>query len=309
MIALLVTLCLWKAAESLAQAEDTEQANPQSFQVELIVFRYLAPDNSGEIFSENPIDRYYPEKLHHLSASRSERATQREAELATEMRPPALLAAPEPAEDPANYDPPAFERLDPELHALSAAVASIRRSQAYHLLYHQAWRQTIPHRTDPDHILITGGKQFDQHYELEGFISLSRGRYLHLETRLWLNEFVPREEWSNASLSLPPVPEPPPVPIEQPVTDALDNDDADDVVVVTLGADGTPSFGDPGLIPDTRSAPAVLSPDQTSSYQLAMSWLLHQRTRLRSGQLHYVDHPHFGVLIYINPVEVKETER
>jgi hypothetical protein len=78
---------------------------------------------------------------------------------------------------------PAAERT------LNPQAAVLAKSGGYTLLYHQAWRQTIYGRKT--NLLITGGKTFNGHQELEGSISLSVGQYLKLQTNLWLTQFAP----------------------------------------------------------------------------------------------------------------------
>ncbi len=72
---------------------------------------------------------------------------------------------------------------------LNSQASVLAKSGSYSLLYHQAWRQTIYGRKT--NLLITGGKTFNGHQELEGSISLSVGQYLKLQTNLWLTQFAP----------------------------------------------------------------------------------------------------------------------
>jgi len=77
---------------------------------------------------------------------------------------------------------PANERV------LNAQAATLARSGSYALLYHHAWRQMI--YGSKRNFLISGGKVFNGHHELEGSISLSVAQYLKLQTNLWLTQFA-----------------------------------------------------------------------------------------------------------------------
>lgn len=98
-----------------------------------------------------------------------------------------------------------FTALPPNERLLNPQAATIAKSGSYTLLYHQAWRQKIYGKKT--HILISGGKSFNGHQELEGSISLSVAQYLKVQTNLWLTQFEPEgspivEVWPE----LPPIP-------------------------------------------------------------------------------------------------------
>ncbi len=101
--------------------------------------------------------------------------------------------------------PDGFSAVPNGERLLNPQAATLSRSGSYTLLYHQAWRQMIYGRKT--NILITGGKSFGGHQELEGSIALSVGQYLKIQTNLWLTQFAPpgtpvTEAWP----ALPPVP-------------------------------------------------------------------------------------------------------
>ena len=73
---------------------------------------------------------------------------------------------------------------------LTAAIKRISRSGKQRILFHESWIQPINSLKTAVNIAIHGGSQFDEHFELEGSIRLSRQRYLHIETKLWLSKFA-----------------------------------------------------------------------------------------------------------------------
>jgi hypothetical protein len=124
------------------------------YQVELIVFG--RPDTNSQEIWPNNFQLAYPENL--------------------------VVVKDEANAEGMKLLPAAERTLNPQSSVLA-------KSGSYTLLYHQAWRQTIYGRKA--NLLITGGKTFNGHQELEGFISLSVGQYLKLQTNLWLTQFAP----------------------------------------------------------------------------------------------------------------------
>jgi hypothetical protein len=124
------------------------------YQVELIVFG--RPDTNSQEVWPNNFQLAYPENL--------------------------VVVKDEANAEGMKLLPAAERTLNPQSSILA-------KSGSYTLLYHQAWRQTIYGRKT--NLLITGGKTLNGHQELEGFISLSVGQYLKLQTNLWLTQFAP----------------------------------------------------------------------------------------------------------------------
>ncbi|RZA04166.1 MAG: hypothetical protein EOO68_08850 [Moraxellaceae bacterium] len=86
-------------------------------------------------------------------------------------------------------DESGFSLLPQNERLLNAQASTIARSGSYSLLFHQAWRQMIYSRNT--NILITGGKPYNSHQELEGSISLSVAQFLKVQTNFWLTQFSP----------------------------------------------------------------------------------------------------------------------
>ena len=80
-----------------------------------------------------------------------------------------------------------YQSVDTASRQLNGPAGSIRRSSLYELLHHQSWLQPIAQRPVP--ILIQGGEQYGNLFELEGTLSVRRQRYLHVETDLRLTKF------------------------------------------------------------------------------------------------------------------------
>ncbi len=194
----------------------------------------------------------------------------------------------------------------------SDMVKKIRGAHRYRLLFSGSWPQKLNPRASATPILIQGGDPVGQHFELEGYIKIALERYLHIDTDLWLSDFgqgaailqhaegfAPSEEELQAARrsEFPALPTPFPVndPDFQPRQEQEENQDD------ALSSD-----------PETEARPAsnldLLSAND-SSYFVERTVVLRQNRRMRSGEVHYLDHPMFGVLVKITPINGKTDDK
>jgi len=171
-----------------------------------------------------------------------------------------------------------FVILDNEAKTLSRLARNIQKQNDLRLLTHKTWRQPLNNREQASNILITGGEKFDQHFELEGFIRLYVSRYIHINTNLWFSSFV-----SNVGQQTNPWPSLPALPEE----------------VVRPKLNRFTSFNEAFTNPFTGMLDNNFSVDRTVTLQ--------QSRRMRSNELHYIDHPLIGLVIRVTPYEA-ETE-
>lgn len=173
-----------------------------------------------------------------------------------------------------------FTRLPKSSLSLSNKQASLRRSSLYRVLFHEAWIQPIGEKKDLNVVRINGGDILDNGlYELDGYISIEKGRYLHFRSDLFHSRRITPEETQMllkpsagpvfTSQSLPAVESPSDQTAEQPEN---------------LSANGN-RYLNQTTIPD------FLTVEMDTA------------RRMRSSELHYIDHPLFGVLVIITPVE------
>jgi len=152
----------------------------------------------------------------------------------------------------------AYKVLPKSTHRLGGHNYTLRKSEDYKVLFHQAWQQPVTSKKHAASIIISGGERLGEHKELEGSITLSVSRYLHLQTNLWLSSLAGANQ-SGAEESWPLLPNP---ASEDRFDQALTNN-ADIGRIVTLK----------------------------------------QKRRMRSKELHYIDHPEMGLLILITPIK------
>lgn len=159
--------------------------------------------------------------------------------------------------------PEAFRSLGDNKMELNKIARSLRRSSKYQLVLHEAWLQPI--NSKPTAVLIQAGDRYDDLYDIDGTLSFSRSRFLHVRTDLWFTRFEQRynqqQLMSLAATDLP-------------------------------GNDLPENAGD---YPDL-----VALEKKHDTYIAVHSYPLRHSRRMRSSVLHYIDHPFFGILVKIN---------
>ena len=212
--------------------------------------------------------------------------------------PPASISivAPEPILIQLPQQP--FTLLEVGQLQLTDMAERIARQSDFQQLFHGAWRQPIAARKMAESILIRGGKQYDDHYELEGSIRLGLERYLHIDTDLWLSTFAATAEQHNyfwAKLPKPPTP----------LNAELERQPNDSFSLENTFTD-TSAQG--RLQPSMPSYDNFFDDLTTTSYAVERTIALRQQRRMRSNELHYIDHPSLGVVIKITPYEFPALE-
>lgn len=192
--------------------------------------------------------------------------------------------------------------LSAKHRGLNDTKKALDRQHGYRILFHQTWLQSLLPPADAPALPITGGNQYGQHSELEGYLTLSVSRYLHVESHLWLTEFVsnygqPMEHW-------PELPNPPGT--TQARNSRLSEDSesfkADSAEHVTNDYTSAEAEGAPSLYQQWDNQTADPYADlQEAPYLIKNIAVLHQKRKMRSGEVHYIDHPKLGILIKIEP--------
>ncbi len=154
--------------------------------------------------------------------------------------------------------PQAYRALPKETFTLSTIARSLRRSSKYDVAMHKAWIQPVG--SNPSPILLQAGDRYDDLFEIDGTLSISRSRYLHVQADLWFTQFEPKYNPSQFMLRQP--------------------------AQFSERAKGYPELIKAELNRDTHIA--------------VQTFPLHHSRRMRSSALHYIDHPYFGILIKID---------
>lgn len=248
------------------------------YSVEVLIFKHLKASSLGDEFWPQDLTLTYPNSLQYLTKERIDN--------------PLLKKD--------------FTRLDRSLFSLNNHRESLRRSANYEVLFHDAWQQQMWGKDAAVSIAIQGGDTIDndalqEHSELEGFITFHISRFLHVNTELWLSEpSIAKIQGADGVSTLP----------ERPIG----SNEASLVLTQALQRDSVPGQSlsehlgeklarDARRILDTTNR-AIESTSQaelnTNTSQGIVA--LQQTRRMRSKELHYIDHPLLGMFIYFNPI-------
>jgi hypothetical protein len=159
----------------------------------------------------------------------------------------------------------------PDRLTMSQEAARIQGDRRYQVLWHGGWLQPVPARKSPAPLLLQAGQRNGERYQLEGSIDVTLGRYLHFHTRLFYTEPLLGA-----------------VPVQKPL------DPAGDAAVVAVDP------ADPYVQTDQSTMASSLNPARPPYM------VMEESRRVRSGELHYLDHPKLGVLVRIEPVAVPD---
>lgn len=184
-----------------------------------------------------------------------------------------------------------LQALPENAHLLHSELRRLQRRDDFQVLYSASWIQAVPDRQHPLPLLIQAGTKEQELFNLEGTIAITLGRYLHAAVDLWLHDFA------DEPVDLP-------VPESELMSESTEpNADMqvapDTLLITTLQEDSLQLFPESPLNP----LPATVAKPEP-----AAQWMqLNESRRMRSDELHYLDHPKFGILIKIDPVEIPET--
>lgn len=188
-----------------------------------------------------------------------------------------LAATPAESADPAQAAAP-FQLLPTSARQLNDSARAIDRRANLRVLFHEAWVQPVGGIDSADPVLISGGRHYGQYRELGGYVVLTVERYLHLRTDLWMTRFG---TGNVLDVDVPVLP----LPVITVQTAAGESDST--TTAAAADASATPEPAGVGYIPD-------------------QIYVLDQERRMRSGEIHYIDHPRFGMLVLVTPYKAPE---
>lgn len=167
----------------------------------------------------------------------------------------------------------AFQQLPNSLLSLNQELAQLKRSSSYRVLYHSGWMQPVAETQNPQPVRIQGENILDNGmYELDGYIGVGKGRYLHFRPDLYFSRSLSVAE-SNLLLKTNST---------EPLTETIES---------AQQPSASTAVNTAAVRPLELFIPETLTVN------------LNQARRMRSKELHFIDHPLFGVLVEIKPVE------
>lgn len=144
--------------------------------------------------------------------------------------------------------------------SLQTILRSLKRSSQFTVLSNQSWVQPI--RSEPTPVLVQAGQRYNDRFEVEGSLSFTLSRFLHIQTNLWYTVFEPRSVEPKSFLG------------------GFQSNLSDELL-----------SQHPELVKVER---------ERGKYFAARTHLMFQSRRMRSDELHYIDHPLFGIVVRIN---------
>lgn len=273
-IGVAAAITLLPIAQTFAQAP---RANHEGwYQVELIVF--ARRNDSGQEHWPSNIKLRYPGDWVELKDPN----TQPQANDSNTVNAPVDLTR------------EAFYLLPANDRQLNTQARKLEQNPRYELLFHQAWRQIITNKKSSKAILINGGQQFGQHQALEGSIRLSVATYLELQTNLWYSQFdlnVGQEvtrQW-------------PEIPLRPNYSNAnfaglsLDSNlELEQALAAENQQWASDSFNENN---------GTAAENAAAEFLTRQIILLQQERDMRSGEVHYLDHPVLAVVVQITPYQ------
>ena len=262
--------------EDSLEGLDDIQISDRVYQIELLVFAYKNVIVDEEWESSDSYN--YPERLKQLSPSQT-----------AEYFP--VLNSNEEKDELSIAMGDLYKLVDNNNLQLKAMANDFRLRQGYRLLFHGAWFQQVDSTKEATATLIEGGNWFSPYFELSGYITLSKSRHLQFSTDLWLSHF------SDSDLGNEQLPWYANSETKPPIQLASSNDarrilagapiDSESVDVLDREESGSPllfEYDQQAAFTDDRYIPLHV-------------FRLNQKRKLRSGELHYLDHPKFGAII------------
>jgi len=264
----------------LAAANCSLAADDRWYRVELMVFSHTG-GQSAEQWDPTP-ELVYPETARFLINPEQLNAA------AGELYP--LQDNPTAAVLPALPTP--FVILGNSEQEFRGKAAYMQRSGRYRILFHETWLQPVMERSRALPIILDQSGDTGEWPELQGSIQLHLSRYLHLETNLWLNT---NGDYLPGSWRMPAPPLGPSSATEEPQESDLYTSPQES------GSEPTQEEVWQEASPEEAEVPGPV-------YPFRHAILLQQKRRMRSTEVHYLDHPMLGVVAKLTPLTAQDLE-
>ena len=192
--------------------------------------------------------------------------------------------------------PVPFVIQTPSDEEFTKALNRLNRSSYYDILFQKTWLQPPLEEKHAMSILVQAGEVFDGFYELEGTAKLHVSRYLHFSSHMWLSKYVKQIEvikpwWQETGGT----------------DDAMNTGVRSSDFSMELGQslefedDNSGQGNELSLSSLQPMDPTITMGETITRYQSIRTAVMEESRRMRSGELHYLDHPLFGVIVKVVP--------
>jgi len=229
--------------------------------------------------------------------------------------------------------PRPFVLLPRQYREFSGQAGLLQRGGRYSILFHASWAQPVGSEAASLPIVLDHSGDSQQWPRLQGSIKLYLARYLQVETNLWLNTagdylqgtwrmpappfgppslIIEEEQLVDVAAAIGDIP-PPAVPGDEQASAGVEPDADGNMVVV--GAAATAVEG-PGVAQavaantttETAETAETVEIDEVAPpvYPYRHVVVFRQTRRMRSGEVHYIDHPMMGMIIKFIPMTAEQ---
>lgn len=198
---------------------------------------------------------------------------------------------------------------DPDEAKLAQLRNILANRKRYRTLVYNQWYQSLEPKSTAAPVAIVGGRKTGERHELEGSVTLSKGRFLHITTDLWFIDWklagnTPRTPWyieKAASWSVTGLPGEAPHPAMQMLQKRYQK--LTEQLATAAGVQVPPVAGpeEPGIdeLEDFESLDELFE-QQPRPVRAEKVFTLNEYRRLKRDEIHYLDHPLFGVVVAIS---------
>ena len=160
------------------------------------------------------------------------------------------------------------------------------RNPKFSLLLHESWQQVVPPRAAPQQIHFAAK---DAASTLQGLVSVTLGRYLHFAGQLWLEAPVEDYRTEQALRTNSP---------------ATNNDQAQPKLSTQIASTQI----ELSPLEQELVAKKLITEDLLTQDNIPIAYFeLNESRRMRSEEIHYLDHPALGIIVKITPIEAPES--
>ena len=259
-------------AAPLPGGTSEQQEEPRWYQADMVVFL-----NQKSMNDQSPFAEKWPEISPHTVPAQAVALKKPELQLDTQAS--GFLPLPGTAESIKAIDitRDAFVSLPIEKHTLQQQGRTLERQSGYKVLSRTAWLMPIKDDSTTQAVKIKAYNEAGQPSLLEGSVSVSSSRFLHVDVDLWYSELSPEGLSTRMSLDEE----------ELPATESETED--------SRAVKKKPVI--------RRNLQLVTAPSGTPM-KITRNFRINERRRIRNTeQIHYVDSPVVGVLFKLTPYE------
>lgn len=270
---------------------------PQPYHVEMIIFERSAASSQLEYWPDD-IKLSYPADVVFINAPPT---TDTISEIASNSETTPSDTSRETHQSDF-LDPRILPARQESQRILAAEAAKLARR--YRVIFHEAWQQTFTTTENAPSVVINGGDVFDGRSELGGSIRLSINKFIHLDTDLWLAKFSPNlgqaQQW--------PIPPTAPSPREEKTEEPAWEFEEFQTPTIGITEESLNRLDDKYRFDANRVLNESYALGHTEQFNFLPQtvYSLKQSRRMRSKELHYIDHPRFSIIVRIDPISFEE---